>query len=198
METFKVDEKSWSFRFANLLSFKLNDYGHGVWDHDYPKDFCTYWRHVLLWSPILLCFYLAAAAVGAAIGWVIIGSAFTATSMFFTVLGMILTILVIALTISAFLHFCGDWIAGVLKWIWEHGPLQVLSFIFTPIGAGLAYVFVKIVELFLWMKGPAKPAKPTKSKAPKKPKQPSLWMQKYLALKGQYCPMVEYSGSEKA
>jgi len=195
MNTFKIDENSLSFKFANYLSFPFNGMRHTSYFSNYPKDFCTYWRHVLLWSPLILLFFtVTAAAFAFCIGALLYG-AFTEPGQFFVMLGVIVAFVVTVFGSIFILENTKQWTVPVISWLWNHGPRQVLSFIFVPIGNAFNWVFVKIGDGFLAMFPPKIVDYDSDGEVVEA--QPSLWMQRYLALKGKYCPMIEYTNNEE-
>jgi hypothetical protein len=191
MKTFKVNQDSLSFKFANHLSFAVEGMGDDRWGKSYPKDFCTYWRHVILWSPLMIITLMAILCLAGAMLFIAIQ---TPSESIFAIM-FISTVTLGLLGVEWLNKKLHIW-RGFL-WLMNHGPIQVLSFIFRPIGWVLSWLFVKFIDFCVWgaevwekIRGPKRAALDGATK------RPSMLMQKYASIKRKYCPMVEYVKSD--
>lgn len=191
MNSYTIDEKSISYKFVKRLSFKFFD-----GEEDYPKDFCTYWRHVLLWSPLFLAMLLL----------ISLYFLFAVYLLFYLLIGETLQFL-IALSVIFFVVMaiigCIETfkktkyiIIPFVSWVWNRGPKQVLSFIFRPLGFVLNWLFLKTGDAVFStvdLVHNIKKRKVTESSDKDYvEKQPSMLKQRYMSLKEKCCPLVEY------
>lgn len=109
----------------------------------------------------------------------------------FVVLTGVATITAI-ITIIFIIANKSDWLMEYIfspigRTVWRFGLGQIMR----SIGTILKWVFVCVMDICLAIL-PKKPES-TKTNTLNKPRQPGFLMQKYLAIKENYCPMIEYT-----
>lgn len=183
MNKFEIDENSWTFIWNKWLSFWV----FSVKPYDYPKDFCSYWRHTLLWSPIALVLILLLIGFVIVAGYAVGYSIIYEPKAFFIAVGSMLVIL------PAVLGFI---VVMDKYWpqSWSEAIANFFSYIFKPIGMMFVFVFMKIYELFMFL-GKFLPEKKQSDK--KVERKPSMLKTRYDAWKEKYCPMVDYKFLDK-
>lgn len=199
MKEFEINSNSLSYKWNSMLFWKLADIGSSRWDNPLPRDFCTYWRHTLLWSPLvaLAALVLSVSGIGA-VGALIYG-AFTETLTFFATIGV-----VIAASATMFtLFFLGE--KGYLDWIGTYFlfPLwkYVLRWPFVAIGTVFSFIFTKIFDLYEKLEEDRlKKAEDRGDIIVEKKRSGFFTMlyMKYRAIKDRYCPMVTYTQIEES
>lgn len=181
----------------NSITYKINS--DLVWGNIFsvPKDFCTYWRHTLVYAPISFIGLVAIFHVFMMIMSAIILSFWFHPIEGFSVIGGVLLIIGITLGIIGFFYYTERfWVNRVLiplvKYIfqplWKYifrWPFVALSWVLTKI-----FVFIIDIGYYFWKKLPERKVKVTDENLP--PKEPSMIMLKYKSLKEKYCPMVVY------
>lgn len=143
-QTFKVNKTSWHYK---LVDEHVTDkYPYDFRDKAMPKDFCSYWRRVVLES----LKFVGMIGVGvAALGVVLGGIGFMIYSIFFDFSGAGLTFLVL----------------------------------FLVIGTGLT--ITSVPEML-------RKRKINKLKANEPTQTTNIFVQRYKAWKGKFCPSIEY------
>jgi hypothetical protein len=208
MNGFKVDEKSWHYRLNANIFWAMADIRHIPEDDSWymktmysalPKDFCTYWRHVM-WSLLLSVVLIGLVSsvsflVGAAL-FALFQGGVTSLWGILIAIGLIVSLYCIAYGLVKLQD------TVLKKYVWPHVQ-RFLSFF---VGKPLAFVydwtlkplFIGIIDFVVWLYGLLPEPKPStadiKVTKIKKPRRPSLIMQWYRAVKNKYCPMIEYDG----
>lgn len=191
METFKVRPDSLSYKWTNSLSTRWAD------EYDRPKDYCAYWRHVLLWSPLMFAILVLLFAF---IGSIIIGAIMNPGDAA-GIIGLVVILGGIIYGVVWFLENYGNrFVVPVIEFIWKWSGLHFL--IVTVLGTAFVWFFTKIGDwltaYFVW-RDERKPKKEPKPKAKPVERDPTWWENlksffytRYKSWKENYCPMLEY------
>jgi len=192
VKDFVINRNSWHFQLNEIFILREKS------PHQYPKDFCTYWRWTL-WSAVMAgaMTFIVLAAIGA-VGIILFGAAshlmFSAALLGFITLavgvGVFIVLILVPYVIeplwnkiprdwfSEKLGKLGDAIALPFVWVW--------SYLLIP----LHYIWELIKEAFFYLNDKYDA---WREKHPKKDPKPSIIVAKYKAQKSKICPMVEYA-----
>jgi len=219
MQSFTVNPDSWHYKFNQKFFWRISSNEEvfpretkmpdGTWDFvsrdNLPKDFCTYWRHTILYSGFMaLLFGIAIIAVLALIGLFFYQIFLTPVDFLIGlggVLGVIAIMFGFIFGIEKILEITKEWRRMKLhpfvarQWRnWLHYPFLPIKWFFQGLGWIIEMIVMGIGDAYLYIRGlmAKKPDEDTPMET-LPPREPSMFWQKVISLKGKFCPRVEYT-----
>lgn len=179
MDKFKVNQNAWHYKFAKFSLGKI---------FTQPKDFCSYWRMVFVWSPLMLLLY-SIMLLGIFVHICMIGY-FIYTDLPTAGIVVIIVSIVFGITtiIKTSIKKFFTWLATT--WLLKGIGWAVKFIVITCIGSIVGLIVVTLGNSIIYLYNKIRPKKSTRTR------QPSIIYTKYKSLKEKYCPMVEYVGKE--